>query len=538
MEQLQLYILLFGIILLVGQIFNKSTIPLSLILVIIGMLLSVVPNFPQIDLNPDVVLNVFLPIMAYQISSFSSWPEIKRNRRAIGLLSVGHVIFITFLVALVIHALLPELGWPLAFVLGAVISPPDDVAIVSIAKKIRMPSRIVTILEGEGMLNDATALILFRFALAAVATHQFSAVQAMTDFLLVVVCESLYGFVLGMVIGELRLRIKNNSLHTIASVLTPFIAYIPAEMLGGSGILATVVTGFVIGHRYSIKFSSDFRLFSYAFWPTLSFALESVVFLLVGLDLYSILQRISSIPMQDLILFSGSIIATVIIGRFVWIFGAVEYLPRWLFPAIRKKDPPPPWQHAFLSSWAGMRGGISLAAALAVPSLPAIVDGVNPRDLLVFLVFSVIVVTFLLQGLTLPWILNILGIKKAGEREEYEERMIELSVRLKMTDAVLRWLAEYKKLVQGNAELLDETDLYVREYRMFRMQLKKRMHNLNLLPVRDLKKEVVEEGFLLSRIIDIERTELLRLWAEEKISLTVRNKLLKRLDHGAMNIAE
>ena len=247
MEQIETYIILFGIIVIVGQTFNNSPVPISLLLVITGMLLSLLPTTPDITLDPNIVLNIFLPLLIYQISAFASWRDVKKNLRPIMLLSIGHVIFITILVAVVIHMLIPQFGWPLAFVLGAVISPPDDVAIVSIADKIRMPQRLITILEGEGMFNDATALILFRFALAAVVTHQFSAVRAVSAFFLVIIGETLYGLALGFIIGEIRLRIRNTTLHMMASLLVPFIAYIPAVMLGGCGVLATAVTGFVFG---------------------------------------------------------------------------------------------------------------------------------------------------------------------------------------------------------------------------------------------------------------------------------------------------
>ena len=245
------YLLLFCIIVLVGQVFRKSKIPLPLLLVMMGMVLSVVPNFPTVQLNPDLVLNVFLPILIYQISAFSSWKDIKKYIRPISLLSIGHVIFITVLVAVIMHTLIPELGWPLAFVLGAVTSPPDDVAIVSIIEKIRIPRSIETILKGEGLFNDAAALMFFKYALAATVTHEFSSMNAMEYFGIILVGETIYGLLLGYVIGEFRLKIKNPHLNIIASFLTPFLAFIPAEKLGGSGILSTAVAGFIIGNYYS-----------------------------------------------------------------------------------------------------------------------------------------------------------------------------------------------------------------------------------------------------------------------------------------------
>jgi Na+/H+ antiporter len=537
MDNAILYIMLFGIIVLVGQVFNKSTIPISLLLVITGMILSFVPHFPQVSLNPTLILNIFLPVLIYQISSFTSWKDFKKNMRPIGLLSVGHVIFITFLVAYVIHQLIPQLGWPLAFVLGAVISPPDDVAIVSIADKIRMPERVVTILEGEGMLNDATALIIFRVALAAVVTHSFSALNAVGTFFIDVIGEAIYGLVIGYTIGLLRTRISNSVLHVIASVLTPFIAYFPPEQLGGSGILSTVVAGFVIGNVFSIRFTPEFRLVSRAVWPALAFAMQSILFLLVGLEMRYVMESISSISLNSLLLYSGSVIATVIIGRFIWVYVVVGFLPRFLFPSLRKKDPYPPWQYPLIISWAGMRGAISLAAALAVPMLPSDVEGANARELLVFLVFTVIIATLLIQGLTLPWLMKVIGMRKYGQREKYKEHMAELNARMQMTKAVLRWLKEYKAEVKEDPKYLAETKVHLQEYKMLKKQLEERIKSHDGDFDHDETLEAADEICFLEHIIDIERQELIKLWRKEKVNITVATKLLNKLDHRVSHLA-
>lgn len=537
MEQLVTYVALFSVIVILGQLFNKAPVPLSLILVIAGMFLCIIPSFPRIILNPDVVLNIFLPVLIYQISTFSSWKDVKKNMWPIASLSFGHVIFITVIVAITIHTLIPELGWALSFVLGSVISPPDDVAIVSIADKIRMPLKIVTLLEGEGMLNDATALIIFRFSLAALVTHQFFPLQALATFIMVVIGEALYGLTLGFAIGELRLRIQNPILHIIASILTPFLAYLPCELLGGSGIIATVTTGFVIGHIYALRFTPEFRLISRAVWPTLAFAIQNIIFLLVGLNMQSIIQGIAIIPTADLVLYSSAVIAAVILGRFFWVFIALGYLPRLLFPRLRKKSRPR-WQSLFVVSWAGMRGGISLAAALAVPALPNSIQGVNPKDLLLFLIFCVIAATFLLQGLTLPWLIKVLGIQKYGQREKYDEHIHELAARFKITSAVLRWLKNYRKHLSNENVLLDQVKLYIREYKMLRNNLEKRIKEHHPEMVHDEKEEIKNEVFLLTELIEIEKKELLQLWRDEKVNLAVRNKLLNQLDHRSKHLPD
>ena len=537
MDQSILYIMLFGIIALVGQVFNKSIIPIPLLLVIAGMMLSFMPGFPEIELNPNLVLNVFLPILIYQISSFASWKDVKKNSRPIFLLSVGHVIFITILVAVVIHNLIPQIDWPLAFLLGAVISPPDDVAIVSIAEKIRMPSRVVTILEGEGMLNDATALTIFRFALAAVVTHQFSLLHAVSAYVSVIVGETIYGLIVGYVMGQLRLCFRDTSLHMIVSILTPFIAYIPAEMLGGCGVLATAVAGFVIGNNYALRFSPEFRLVSRAIWPTMAFAIQSILFLMVGLNFRSVFEKNSMISSHLLWEYGLTTVGVVIIGRFVWVYISA-YSTRLFSRTVRSKDPMPPWQYPFLISWAGMRGAISLAAALAVPMLPLTIDGANARDVLVFLVFCVIIATLIIQGLTLPPLLKILGLQKRGLKEQYDDHMLELRVRLKLIKSVLRWLLAYKKEVKADPKLVDPVKVYIESHRLLKSQLQERIDHHDEAEEHNEQEEAEADIFLQSKIIDIERAELLSMWRDEKVTLVVRNKLMERLDHRSKNLAE
>lgn len=539
MQQIEIYMILFSIIIVVGQLFNKSSIPITLILVITGMVLSIIPNFPEVTLSPELVLHIFLPLLVYQISSFSSWVDMKKNFRPIMLLSVGHVFFITVLVAAVVYTLIPEFGWPLAFVLGAVISPPDDVAIVTLAEKIRLPGRIVTILEGEGLLNDATALILFKFALVATLTHQFMVLPAISHFFVLVIAETFYGIMIGCIIGELRLKLSNTTLHMMASLLTPFVAYIPAVMLGGSGVLATVITGFIIGHRYATRFTPEFRLISRTLWPTICFGIYCILFLLVGLNMRTILQNISSISLGSLAFFTSAIILTVIVGRFIWVYVGIIFLPRLLFPYIKKKDPYPPWQYPFIISWAGLRGGISLAAALAVPFLPNYIEGANAKDFLIFLVFSVIAATFLIQGLTLPWIIKKIGVKEFGEKEQYEEHLTELYARKEIISAVLLWLKEFQTQNSDDSKLYQQIKLSISEHKMQKNQLIRRIrdHREKEIIKHDETAENESDLFLAMHIIQIERAKLMQLWRSEKITFTVRNKLLDKLDHRVKNLS-
>jgi len=533
MEQLDFYILLLGIISIICILFRKVSVPISIILVIAGMFISLLPYFPPITLESKLVLDIFLPLLIYHISAETSWRDVKLHFRPILLLSVGHVLIISILVAIVIHALIPELGWPLAFVLGAVVSPPDDVAIVPIAEKLKMPRRIITILKGEGMFNDATALILFRFSLAAAATHEFEFTSALSNFLIIVTAETLYGMFLGYLIGEIRIRIEDPKLHMIISVLTPFLAYLPAEKLGGSGILATVITGLIIGHKYLEKFKAEVRLISHSVWTILEYMIENILFLLVGLNLRFIIVNISTVPIASLTLYATSVIGVVIIGRFLCVY-LYSYFSRFMSSRKNKF----PWRNSFIVSWAGLRGGVSLAAAFAMPLLTPFEDGTNPRDLIIFLVFCVVAATLIVQGLSLPLILKLLDVPFYGQREKHDEELVELWAKLKITMNVIRWLSQYQHSVKKNEALLEEVQEQIQKYQLAKNQLRMRIKNHNSSLVPHEKKSVEDKAVLASQLIEIERDVLLRLWNKEKINHTVKNRILSQLDHRDKQMQE
>jgi len=529
-SQIELLVLLFGIVAIVGFVVRKSVIPTSLFLVITGIILAPPIDFPLISEHPELVLNVFLPLLLYQISSFTSWREFKKHMGPIALLSVGHVIFITILVASLIRYFFPQISWPLAFIIGAVVSPPDDVAIISIAEKIKLPSRIVTILEGEGILNDATALILFRFSIAAFITHQFILGKAILTFVLMVVAETLYGVALGHILGKLRVHMRDSLLHMVVALLTPFIAYLPAERLGGCGVIATVVSGFIIGNCYAIHFTPEFRLLSRSVWPTISFMIQSLLFILVGVNIDSIYQSISAVPIVDLIKFLAIVVVAVVVGRFLWVF-PVTYLPKLLFWR-KAKEAYPSWQSTFIISWSGMRGAISLAAALAVPSVALLIDNIDARDLVTFLVFGVIFFTLILQGISLPWVTKWLGTQKHRNHEIYLEKISELSARKDMTEGAIKWLIEHKAL-EENQDFHEEIDLHIKNYELLKNQLQEKINSAHPIEKEEEEELSIEETNLSNETIEIEKNILLDLWEQEKISLAVRNRLIEQLDYRA-----
>lgn len=531
MLDIEMIILMLGIIALVGVLTRHSIYPLSLYLVIVGIILSPVLEYPLIEMHPEMVLYVFLPMLIYAISTQFSLTEFKQNLRPILLLSIGHVLFITALIASLLHYFIPGLGWPLAFVIGSVVSPPDDVAIANIAEKVKLPSRIVNILEGEGMLNDAAALILFRFSLIALITHQFSPVMASFQFVAIVICETLYGIVIANLIGKARTYIKDPIIHITVSLLTPFLAYLPAEQLGGCGVISTAVTGIIIGNFYAEKFTYQFRLLSMSVWPTISYVIQNFLFLLVGINIDTIYKAISVIPMNDLVKFTTIVVLGVIIGRFIWVYPQA-YIPRWLFPHVRRNEPTLPWQYPLIVSWAGMRGGISLAAALIVPNLPVFVDNVNARDLVTFLAFAVIFATLILQGLSLPWLIRKTGVCRHTRNEAHQETSSEIRTRLIMTEAAIDWLNHYmtEASAKENNLLLEEIVMHLNNYEKLKQNLSLRLTHYQGAEITE-EYSVTDEINLSHQTVEIEKEILIRLWHEEKISLRVRNKLLQELDY-------
>ncbi|MEO8186119.1 MAG: Na+/H+ antiporter [Burkholderiaceae bacterium] len=412
---------------LVNWIAYSVNVPSPILLVVAGVILALAPGLPRIALPPNLVLLVFLPPLIYYAAFGMSWQAFCDNLREISLLAVGCVVFTTVIVAAAAHWLI-GLPWPVAFVLGAIVSPPDVVAPLAIARRLGVPSRITAILEGEGLVNDATALVLFKFALAAVLTGVFSLAEATMTFAAIVVSETLWGFVVGWLMLRLRYWANEPRIEVTLSLLTPFLAFWVPHAAGGSGVLATVVAGLYVGAKGVELIRSKTRLQAVFFWAFVTYLVEGAIFLLTGLQA-RVLQGLGSIAWSQLLLYAVAISFVAIAVRFVWVFPAT-YLQRWLSPKLRARDPPPFWQHPFLISFTGIRGVVSLAAAL---SIPVLIGGDQPfpdRSLILFLTFSVIVVTLVLQGPVLPWLVRKLGLTDSGSKEQLQQQRREADARL------------------------------------------------------------------------------------------------------------
>jgi Na+/H+ antiporter len=446
---IQILVALLGVVAAVAVVAARLKIPEAILLVLSGVILALIPGLPAVELAPEVLLLLVLPPVIYSSAVAMSWREFRFNLRPISLLAVGCVVFTTVAVAAATHWLL-DLAWPVGFVLGAIVSPPDAVAPLSIARRMQLPRRILVVLEGEGLANDAAALILYRFAVAAVATGAFSFAHAVGMFAAIVAGEIFWGIGVGWLMLRLRRWVHDPRIEITLSILTPFLAYWPPEHLGGSGVLATMTAGLYISWNGLRLISAATRLQGIFFWDFLIYLIEGMVFLITGLQARTLIARIGNDSIPELALSAAIVSAVVIVARFVWMYPAT-YLPRWLFPPIRRRDPSPSWQVPFILAFTGVRGIVSLAAALAIPFATTNGQLFPNRDLILFLTFSVILVTLVGQGLLLPSVIRALGLAHAGRRERrsdraeaYEARRLGIEAALERLDrlAAERGLAE------------------------------------------------------------------------------------------------
>src|SRR5215470_9368557 len=420
-------LLLIAVLVVVAVVARRFNTAPSILLVIAGIALALIPGLSRMELAPELVLLGILPPLIYSAGVAMSWREFRFNLRPITLLAVGCVVFTTCAVAAVAHWLL---GMPLAvgFVLGAIVSPPDVVAPLSIVRRLGVPRRLIVVLEGEGLANDATALILYRFAVAAVGSGVFSLAEATGTFALIVVGEIAYGIGVGWLSLRLRRWARDPRVEITLSLLTPYAAFLLPAHVGGSGVLATIAAGLFVSWNGPLLIPAATRLQGIFFWDLVVYLLEGVVFLVTGLQIRTLLDQVDTTSLGGALLAVLLTVAVVIVTRFVWVYPAI-YLPRWLNPALARRDPAPPWQQVFFLAFVGIRGVVSLAAALAIP-LTTLAGAPFPyRDLILFATFGVIVITLVGQGLSLPSVVRWLGLGRHAADERDREQQAELAAR-------------------------------------------------------------------------------------------------------------
>lgn len=375
-----------------------------------GIAMAFLPGLPGVELDPDLVLIVFLPPLLMDGAYFSVWDEFRRNLRGILMLAIGAVLFTTLVVGVLVHLVVPGLPWAACFALGAIVSPPDAVAAKAVLERVALPRRLMALLEGESLLNDATGLVLYRFAVAAALTGAFSLHHAAIDFSVLALGGVAVGIGVGFAVVRLLRVLKDEYLVITASVLSAWISYIIGEWLEVSGVIATVTTGMLLGWHQHRVFSASVRIRGTAFWQVMVFLLEALVFILIGLSLRGVIERLGGTA-DALAYLAGPVtvvIVAVVLSRFAWVFATEGLKVAWR-RLMQKHPARPDWRSATVVSWAGMRGVVTLAIALALP------EAMPGRDLILVAAFAVILVTVLGQGATIGPLIRILDLSNLQE---------------------------------------------------------------------------------------------------------------------------
>ena len=507
MREIEVVLLLLVLVTALTVVARRLAVPYPIVMVLGGLLLSRIPGLPEFDLPPDLVFFVFLPPLLFAGGYFTSLRDFKANLRPIVLLAFGLVIFTAAVVAVVAYMLVPTLGWAGAFALGAIVAPPDAVAATAIFQRVGVPRRIVTILEGESLVNDATALVMYRFAVAAVAAGTFSLLDASGSFVVVLIGGVAIGIVVGFVGEWLLAHIRDTAIAVTITLLAPYAAYLSAEAIGVSGVLAAVVGG-LFANRALRRSSSDVRVVGTAVWQMVLFLLNGLVFMLIGLQLPGVLRDVDT-ELSRLAGITAAIALAVVLARIVWVYPA-SYLPR-LIPAVRRADPNPPWQAVLVIGWSGLRGVVSLAAALALPI------GFPERDLILFVVFAIILVTLVGQGLTLPFVIKKLGVVATDDASHDEVHARGLT-----TEAALARLEELREKWPGHLELVDQ----LRDRYAHRARHDEQHHEDG----NAAEQELLEHGLIRREVIDAERQAAIGLHDRGVITDEVLRRIERDLD--------
>jgi CPA1 family monovalent cation:H+ antiporter len=416
---------------------RRLSVPYPIMLVVGGALLGFVPGLPAVHLDPELVLVVFLPPLLYGESIFANFNDLRANLRALTLSTVGLVLVTMCAVAWAAHVLIPELGWAPAFVLGAIVSPTDPLAAATIMRRLGAPRRMVSSIEGEGLFNDATALVAYRAAVAAVVVGSFSLADAGLKFVLGAVGGVAIGIAVGWIVAEIRKRTTDAQVSITISLLSGYAAFVPADLIGASGVLATVTAGIYMGIRGPQILPARTRLQGYFVWDILDFIINALLFVLIGLQLRVVVEGLTGYSARTLGGYALAVAGVVVGIRLVWFF-TVPYLIRAVDrrPAQRARRVGAGWR--LVLAWSGMRGAVSLAVALALPFTTAAGAGFPQRDLIVFLTFAVIVCTLVVQGLSLPTLIRCLGVRTDGTEaeEEIRARLVTTKAAIAQIDAL------------------------------------------------------------------------------------------------------
>ncbi len=464
----EVMLVLLSVVAALALLARKVQLPYPILLVVGGLAISFIPSLPRVRLDPELVFVLFLPPLLYPAALFTPWRDFYANIGTILLLAIGLVLFTMVATAWFAHHFI-GLGWGPSYVLGAIVAPSDAVAAVAIGHRLRVPRQLITVLDGESLVNDTTAFVAYRFAVAAVVTGTFSATQAAMKFVVAGAGGIMVGLVFGWLITEVQRRLDDPPVQITLSILTPFACYLAADAIDTSGVLAVVVCGLYYGWRAPEFIRASVRLRAYPVWEMIGFVLNGVIFILIGLQLPDVLTTVAGRSWHQMLWFAAIIVLAVIGLRLVWLF-AFAYAPRILGASWRRRFPAPPWQDVAVMGWTGMRGVDSLAAALAVPLVIQTGAPFPGRDVIFFLTFAVIFGTLVLQGLSLAPLIRWLGVRddRAWEKEETRARLkanqaalarvIELTKNRPVAKSIaLRLTTEYEdRILQLETETQDE----------------------------------------------------------------------------------
>jgi monovalent cation/hydrogen antiporter len=517
---------LFGLLVVMAALMwvaQRIKIEYPILLVVGGLILGFIPGLPQVVLAPNVVFLVFLPPLLYYEAYNSSIRDFRTVLRITILNAVFLVIVTIAAVAGVAYRLIPGLGWATAVVLGAIVGPTDETAAIAVADRMRVPRRLVTVIKAESLFNDATSLVIFNVALAAAATGKFSWLDATWQLFIDALGGVAIGFAVGWLISLIRRHLDDLLLQNTVSLLSGYAAYYPADALHFSGVLATITAGLYLGRQSGLFSSPSQRVQIGAMRDITLYLINGLLFLLVGLQLHPILTGFSDLPSQSpgrVLLLAAAISSTVIVVRILWAFPAV-YLPRVLSSRIRANEGSPSWRNVAVASWTGLRGGVSLAAALAVPLTISSGAPFPHRALIIFLTFAVILATLIIQGLTLPHLIRWLHI--TAESPEREEQL----ARLKTLRAAQSTLEKLAKEPWATAAVV----------RHVRGHLNHALSHYQSGGDGTQKVETEDDRAyqrLQRELNAAQDRELTRLYAEGAINLTTMQKLQRQLDFEAL----
>src|SRR3982751_2907503 len=515
--------LLIGLLLVslaVAVAVKRLNFPYPIALVMAGVAIALTPGAPRVEIDPEVIFYIFMPPILAEAAYFTSWRDFWKWRRAIFLLAFGLVTTTTVVVAGLCVAMIPGVNWPTGFLLGAIASPPDAAAATSIMRSFRLPRRVVQILEGESLVNDAAALTVYRFAIAAIVSGTFSFPQAALSFLWIAAAGVAVGLGCAYLLVKLYPHLKDPQAEILSTFLLGYVAYVAAEAMHSSGVLAVVASGLIFGWHAPRLFSAATRLRAGAVWETTIFLLNAIVFLAIGLQMPNATAALHNYRRGDLWLWGSALALAVIITRVVWVF-PTTYLPRLLSKRIREREPSPSWKAVSVVAWTGLRGVVSLAAEEEVPRS---IGGGTPfphRDLILFLTFVVIMTTLVLQGLTLGPLIKRLKIEPDHSLQEEH-----LLASVHAAERAIRRIGELEKSMGSDSAVINRVRGYYND-RLLSLRAQLQLPPLETAGGRPEEFQTIEEQKVWWELAKAEREAVLALRKERRIG----DDAMRKLEH-------